>query len=504
MGLQTVHVRVNDAATKLPTPVRLRITGPDGVSFPPFGHPWLIPVGPYECLGNNLRFGTARYSLINGACEIQLPTQVPLEVEILKGPEFRPIRTTVTLNQGQMALRFVIERISDLRSEGWLAGDGRVHGFSPHEAHLQAQAEDVAIVNLLATATMHASMDGHCYETIPQMAAYSGQQPALAGDGAWVAVNTFQQHPMLGQVALLHTHRAVFPLVFGGMDATDDWSIVDWCEQAHRKRGLTVWCDAFRQDRGLMGGECLLAALRGEIDAFEFDHSERPMAWLSAWYRLLNLGVTLPLVGSSAKRSNGEALGGMRTYARIAPDAEPGVPAWIEAVRAGRTWITNGPLLRVTIGGSGPGETIPRTAISADGMLPATIRLQSLVPVQALEILADGEAVQRIEVPELADGQPFDWQGEIPAGQASWFSVRTYGAAKSLLQPTSAVFAHTSPIGLAEPTWAKRAAAVPAVVRMLERLIDWSETEGRYSEARWKEQLVGYSQFAIRKLQANS
>ena len=35
--LQTVHVRVNDAATGQPTPVRIRFEGPGGEYFAPFG-----------------------------------------------------------------------------------------------------------------------------------------------------------------------------------------------------------------------------------------------------------------------------------------------------------------------------------------------------------------------------------------------------------------------------------------------------------------------------------
>ena len=35
--LQLVHVRVNDAATGQPTPVRIRFAGPDGTYYPPHG-----------------------------------------------------------------------------------------------------------------------------------------------------------------------------------------------------------------------------------------------------------------------------------------------------------------------------------------------------------------------------------------------------------------------------------------------------------------------------------
>ena len=56
----------------------------------------------------------------------------------------------MTLGSGKMALRLAIERWIDLRSEGWYSGDTRAHFLSPHAALLEAAAEDVAFVNLLA------------------------------------------------------------------------------------------------------------------------------------------------------------------------------------------------------------------------------------------------------------------------------------------------------------------------------------------------------------------
>ena len=59
------------------------------------------------------------------------------------------------------------------------------------------------------------------YRTIPNMTAFSGQQPALEN----VFVNTFNYHPAPGRLGLLNCHRAVYPLTFGHMDETDDWSL---------------------------------------------------------------------------------------------------------------------------------------------------------------------------------------------------------------------------------------------------------------------------------------
>src|SRR5947209_17268875 len=114
MPLQTVHLRVNDAATGQPTPVRLRVTGPDGTYYPPFGHSADFAIGRGEDVGGNVMVGTERWAFIDGTCEIALPPGA-ITVEARKGPEYRPLRETVQLPAGKLALRFAVERHCDWR-----------------------------------------------------------------------------------------------------------------------------------------------------------------------------------------------------------------------------------------------------------------------------------------------------------------------------------------------------------------------------------------------------
>src|SRR5439155_20878290 len=51
MSLQTVHLRINDAATGQPTPVRLRVTDLGGTYYAPFGHSAEFPHGRGEAVG---------------------------------------------------------------------------------------------------------------------------------------------------------------------------------------------------------------------------------------------------------------------------------------------------------------------------------------------------------------------------------------------------------------------------------------------------------------------
>lgn len=439
-----VHLRITDAATTRPTPVRVRVSAPDGTQFPPLGRAAEFPAGRNEDVGGHLKLGRERWWYIDGACEIPLPAGVPLRVQVTKGPEYTPLDETVTLGAGQISLRFAISGWTDSHADGWVSVDTRAHFISPHVALLEAQAEGVDVVNLLATPFPVLALDANTYTTTPNLLAFSGQVPALERDGCSVVVNTFNAHPVLGKVALLNSHRPVFPLTFGGED-TDDWSICDWCDQCHRKKGLTVWCDAFEPAGGVTGGEALVAAILGKIDAIEVTDAPRKSPLLPWVYRLWDAGVPVPLVGASAKESNREALGSVRTYARVcaeplaaSQDAQAASGSWIDAVRAGRTSVSAGPLLA---------------------------------------LVRDGDTVRAPAGAELVSG-------------AEWVAARA---------PTGAPFAHTSPVQIGPR--ARKPEAVAALVKLIEQTRAWAEEHGRYTNPKRKQALLDHCAGAARALE---
>src|SRR5262245_49014052 len=244
--LQTVHVRVNDAATGQPTPVRIRFTDRERNYYAPFGRLTHFATGRNQDVGGNVRPGMKAYAYIDGGCEIALPPG-PVHVRIDKGPEYRPIEQKIDLTPGKLALRFTIERWINMPESGWYSGDTRVHCLSPHAALLEAAAEDVAVVNLLvqpysAEKRVESRLGNQPPElALPNILAFSGQKPVLETAGHVVAVNTHNTHAKLGSLGLLHCHRVIYPLTLAD---GDDWSLADWCDQCHRKQGLVVWTNS--------------------------------------------------------------------------------------------------------------------------------------------------------------------------------------------------------------------------------------------------------------------
>lgn len=493
LDLHTVHVRVNDSATGQPTPVRIRFEGADGQYFAPFGRLTEFSTERGRSVGGQVLLGRKAYAYIDGGCEIRLPAG-PLKVEIHKGPQFRPVRQDINLAPGKLALRFVVERWVDSRREGWFCGDTRAHFLSPHAALLEAAAEDLTVVDVLAMETTNQERD-RSYLEIANILAFSGQSPALECPGHLVVVNTFNSHTYLGSLGLLNCHRIVFPLSFGGPDGLEDWTLADWCDQCHRKRGLVVWTDVTHKTEDFCYGEPLADLILGKVDAFEVIYFEdSPFDVLADWYRLLNAGCRVPLVGASAKASNGVRLGAMRTFAQLRTDEAFCYQNWIEAVRAGRTVVTNGPLLSFTVDGHEPGSNVKLA--SADGRAKIHAHAQSLVAFETLEVLFNGEVIGSVGV----DGDPstatidIDWI--VP--HCGWLAARCKGTQQLPHRPApQRVLAHTSPVYVEHVSkWPVPTKTIDEFILQLDAMLSWVHAKGRFANDRQRADLVAIFQKA--------
>jgi hypothetical protein len=487
--MHTVHVRVNDAATGKPTPCRIRLTDVEGRYYAPLGRLAEFATGRNQDVGGNVLVGLKPHAYIDGACEVRLPAGV-IHVEVHKGPEYIPLRQQVVLGPGKLALRFAVERWADWRAQQWYSGDVRCHFLTPHAALLEAAAEDLAVVNLLAEECRVPGPYGKEFPAIPAILAFSGQRPALEVPGHLVAVNTHNAHPVLGHLGLLNCHRVVHPLRFGGPDGFDDWTLADWCDQCHRKAGLVVWTKTAHEAAGFRFGEPLADLILGKVDAFEIDAFEdSPFDVLPDWYALLNCGLRVPLAGGSGKDNNGVLLGSMRTYARLQPGEEFNYKNWIEAVRADRTFVSNGPLLSFGIDGREPGTTVQALAGSPTVRVRAEAR--SVVPFDRLEVIANGKVIAETG----AAGSPTTTvlEADVPLPSSGWLAARCRGEHQLLHRPANQrVFAHTSPVYVQEEgaPAAVDAGAVNRFVAELDRMLDWAAREARCENERQRERLA--------------
>ena len=104
----------------------------------------------FEDCGGDLKLGSTQYAYVDGRFLIELPVG-EVCVEIAKGSEYQPVRERLTIAPGQRELTLRIGRALNRRRLGWVTADTYVYFLSAQTAWLVAQAEEVNLVNLLAS-----------------------------------------------------------------------------------------------------------------------------------------------------------------------------------------------------------------------------------------------------------------------------------------------------------------------------------------------------------------
>src|SRR5437879_3848325 len=117
------------------------------------------------------------------------------------------------------------------------------------------------------------------------------------------------------------------------------------------------------------------------------------------YYHALNCGLRIAPSAGSASGVLPNPVGYNRVYVHI--DGPPSYEKWFEGLRAGRTFVTNGPLLRVTANGRLPGHVFKapdEIDVELSGILEGRDR------VEEVEIIRDGRVLQKIPSAKLAKG----------------------------------------------------------------------------------------------------
>lgn len=457
-----VHVRVSDFGTNQPTPVRIRFECADRSTPAPLGR--LAHFSHQRGLdhGGQLFLHGKNYHIIDGSCEVRL-LPGPIKVEISKGPNYTPVDQIFHVSEGQIALRLTIHRQSDWRSSFWFSGDTRVQYLPPHAALLESQAEDIDVVNLLALEEPDSQGQ---LSTITNLLAFSGTEPLLQSSDNLITVNTLNIHPLRGSLALLNSHRPVYPLRAGEMDGYSEWSVEAWCQQCHRKKGVVVWSDLPRLTMANPQTEALAVAVLGGIDTWEISKIPEPN-WtdLEPYYELLDLGLSIGLVGGSGKDRSTIPIGQVRTYAFLDVNNPFSYSSWMEAVRKSQTFATSGPFLQFQVNDQQPGGLL-----STDGEsnhLPVMIRVQSEMP-GILELLINHEV--RMTAEQMIQ-QQFHLEND------SWIAARWRSVDGSH-------FSHTSPIwwkGTNQPS-SIQAKSIGRLKNRLDQGQEWTHHHGLRGE----------------------
>jgi hypothetical protein len=169
-------------------------------------------------------------------------------------------------------------------------------------------------------------------------------------------------------------------------------------------------------------------------------------------------------------------LGYGRTYAKLeGPLSEAG---YLNAIRGGRTFATNGPMLILTANGLDSGAEI-RYSTSGDEPVWIKADLRSIQRIDSLELLYNGKVIKRVALEEETPSPVL--RESIALGlkplRSGWVAARaTFRSPDGHLRQ-----AHTSPVYVTvdgKPTASKVDAEY--MIRWIDRLLEVSDKPGRY------------------------
>ncbi|HWQ13261.1 MAG TPA: CehA/McbA family metallohydrolase [Roseiflexaceae bacterium] len=437
-GRNWVRVTVVDDESGQPIPCRVHFRSPEGIPYQPHGHHHHVNsnLGTWHVdVGGDLRLGQVTYAYIDGHCEGWLPRGEVL-VDVARGPEYEPLRQRITIAPGQQELELRLRRWTNMNARRWFSGDTHVHFLGSGGAHREAQAEDLNIVNLLQ------SQWGHLFTNTEDALG------ATFSNGGRTIVYTSQENRqhLLGHLTLLGLKTPVMPWCSDGpaeaeLGGTLEITMAHWADACHAQGG-TVVIPHLPNPNGEPAA--LIATGRADavemIDASDYKHNE--------YYRYLNCGYRLPLVGGTDKMDSAVPVGLYRTYASI-PDEEFSYDAWCRAVRAGRTFLSAGPILSFSVEGAQIGDTL---SISSAGTLEVEATAESVLPIHTLEIVMGGRVVAATEEPKGA--RRLTLRARVAVEGNTWLAARVggpryYEMARFFDCWQRGMFAHTSPIYVA-------------------------------------------------------
>lgn len=433
--------RVLDADTGTPLAARVHMRSPEGRYLPPYGHRHEVNDNWFEDYGADVKLGDTQYAYVDGRFSAELPVG-DLFIEVSRGFEYQPIRQQVSISRGQKELEIRLKKTEDRRKSGWITADTHVHFISPETARLEAAAEGINVINLLA------AQWGDLFTNVGDI---TGRKSGSSSDDTIVWVGTENRQHFLGHISMLGVQGdPVFPMSTAG--ATEGY-FGDPTERA-----MSEWADECRAKGGLVvvphfpfpHSEIIAEVVRGRVDGLEFwDFWTPTMDTFSfhEYYRLLNCGYRAAVVGGTDKMSAAMPVGNVRTYAQVG-DAGLSFDTWVDAVRAGRTYTTSGPLLDFTVDGFGPGDELKMKA--GGGKVQIDARATSLTgPIHRLEIVFNGKVIATAETKTGATTLVLSDTISVPG--TGWLAARCVSQHKAWSVWPQHIAAHTSPVFVKAP-----------------------------------------------------
>ncbi len=476
----------------VPGPARVSIEGADGRAYAP-NDAWIHADDSFV---RSERSFEKHYFHTPGESEVDVP-QGKVTIEVTKGLEHRPETRTVEVGERAVSVSILLSPLEALPGGRWSSGDLHVHmnyggayRNTPERLKLQAAAEDLDVVHNLIV---------NKEQRIPDIEYFEGE-PDRASTNDFLLFHGQEFHTSYwGHLGLLGLTRNVLIPDYAAYPNTSAKSLYPpnaaVSDLARAQGGVVGYVHPYElppdpeRDSSLTHALVVDVAL-GKVDYLEVVGFADHRATAAVWYRFLNSGFRLPAGAGTDAMANFASLRGPvglnRVYVRV-PVGPLALSTWLDSLRDGRSFVTNGPLVALDLAGKGPGDTLDIPAEGAEVEVRASLR--SIVPVDHLEVVCNGEVTRGIALPGARDR--VDFEGTIRLDRPGWCVLRAWNDGPSETILDMYPYATSSPIYV---TVAGRQARSPEddryFLRWIDRIRESVEAHRDWNNPREREQVL--------------
>ncbi|MBM3783020.1 MAG: hypothetical protein FJW30_01605 [Acidobacteria bacterium] len=445
---EDVPIAIRDRKPKGPTgtlsvalagPARIQLTGSDGKAY--------APATAFQRVA--ARAQHFDFFHVNGAFKVDLPAGETTLI-VMNGLERIPVTRKVTIQPGQTAaVNVALERFTDWKARGWYSGSDHIHmnyggnlHNTPENMLFMAAAEDLDVVGEKIANKDNRVFD-HQFFDGPFDTKRSTPGRILSFGQEW-------RPPFWGHLNLINLSKhLIAPFTTGYEETAIDSlypSSTDIYRAAVKQGALGGFVHAFpaepeKNGYGLARGFAHDMALESFQYIEIMTSATYAMHGARVWHRALNCGYRITAAGgedSITGLHRTPILGSGRMYAYMGPKLT--WQGWVEAIRKGRTFVTNGPLLSLTVNGQRPGSQID---VTPGASVRVAAIVESAFPVDKVELFLNGEPVQSVDA---APARRHAWNWTIPIPRSGWLTLRATSSKAAPLADDTHLYAETSPV----------------------------------------------------------
>ena len=437
----TLRVTVSDAETGQLTDARIQLRASDGKAY--------TPSDSYHRVASRALHQDFFHT--DGEFSLELPVG-EASILAMNGFERYPETATVRIEPGAVtSLSFELRRFTDMAAQGWYSGSDHVHmnyggnlRNTPENLLAMAAAEDLDLVGEKIANKDNRIFDHQHYPGPYDKARSTGDRMLSWGQE--------YRPPFYGHINLLNLTKHLISPYTTGYEGTAIESLypsnTDIFRMASEQGAIGGYVHPYSRDpveagyggaRGFPVDVALGTVTYLEVmtSAWQAENTSR------VWHRALNCGFKVTATGgedSITDLHRTPVIGAARMYAYLGDRLT--WDGWVEAIRNGRTFVTNGPLLQLSINGEIAGGEIRLPA--EGGGVEVQARMVSAFPVERLELIRNGQVLE--QVPLQSDSREGALRKRVEVDSSGWYTLRAVTTRPVPPVDDTRLYAETGPV----------------------------------------------------------